>query len=42
MLRGVSAMWTPSLYIGAATSLLVLAACAARFVAMRPQRKPGT
>lgn len=43
MLRGVSAMWTLSLYIGTATSFLVLAACAVRFAATQPQRKrkPG-
>ncbi|MGK0205834.1 MAG: hypothetical protein ACI89X_002792 [Planctomycetota bacterium] len=43
-LRGVSATWTLSLYIGVATSLMVLAACAVRFAAMQPQRKrkPGT
>jgi len=42
-LRGVSATWTVSLYVGVTTSLLVLAACAARFAMMQPikKRKPG-
>lgn len=42
MLRGVTATWTISLYIGAVTSMLVLAACVARFAAMKPQRKGKT
>ena len=43
MLRGVSATWTLSLYIGTITSMLVLVACALRFASMQPQRKrkPG-
>ena len=43
MLRGVSATWTLSLYIGTTTTLVVLAACAARFASIQPQgkRKPS-
>ena len=38
MLRGVSATWTISFYIGAAASLAVVAACAARYAATVPSK----
>jgi len=43
-LRGVGAMWTISLYIGALASLALFAACAVRFAAMQPpgrRRRPS-
>lgn len=45
MLRGVSATWTYSFYVGAATALAVLTACAVRFAAAAPKAnrpRPGT
>jgi hypothetical protein len=38
MLRGVSATWTFSFYVGAAMSLTVLAACAVRFAVTVPSK----
>ena len=38
MLRGVSATWTFSFYVGAAMALAVLAACAVRYAAMVPSK----
>ena len=38
MLRGVSATWTISFYVGAAASLAVVAASAARYAATVPSK----
>lgn len=42
MLRGVSAAWTVSVYVGCVASVALLAACAMRFAQQRPRRRaPG-
>ena len=41
MLRGVTATWTFSLYLGTVGSVALLLACVARFRAMQPPRAAG-